>query len=129
MPPPAKKKPAGRARARRPGPGRIAEPASPYLAAEPAKARAKLFANGRSQAVRLPKEFRMPGREVLVSREGDRLILEPIRHEAVDRNGWPIGFFAEMRAAAVHVEMPIIEPMPVHFLTPEEIDPTIAWRT
>ena len=31
------------------------------------------------QAVRLPKEFRMPGKEVRVSREGDRVILEPVQ--------------------------------------------------
>ena len=41
-------------------------------------AHAKLFSNGRSQAVRLPKEFRMPGTEVLIRREGDLIILEPL---------------------------------------------------
>jgi antitoxin VapB len=88
-----------------------------------------LFANGRSQAVRLPKEFRMPGSEVLVRRDGDRIILEPVREEAVDANGWPIGFFARLRADAVRCEVPDIEPMPVRFLDAEEIDPTAAWRT
>jgi antitoxin VapB len=40
--------------------------------------RAKLFRNGGSQAVRLPKECRFPeGREVLVHRQGRRVILEP----------------------------------------------------
>lgn len=40
-------------------------------------ARAKLFQNGGSQAVRLPKECRFPAqREVLVRREGHRVILE-----------------------------------------------------
>jgi len=39
---------------------------------------AKLFTHGRSQAVRLPKEFRLPGKEVRVSRFGNRVILEPI---------------------------------------------------
>jgi antitoxin VapB len=39
---------------------------------------AKLFLNGRSQAVRLPKEFRMPGKMVNISRDGDKVILEPI---------------------------------------------------
>jgi len=37
-------------------------------------ARAKLFKHGRSQAVRLPKEFRLPGDEVRVSKVGDRVI-------------------------------------------------------
>ncbi|MEA3412314.1 MAG: type II toxin-antitoxin system VapB family antitoxin [Pseudomonadota bacterium] len=39
---------------------------------------AKLFENGRSQAVRLPKEFRLPGKEVLIRRDGNRIILEPV---------------------------------------------------
>jgi antitoxin VapB len=36
-----------------------------------------LFRNGRSQAVRIPKEFELPGKEVRISKEGDRLIIEP----------------------------------------------------
>ncbi len=39
---------------------------------------AKLFQNGRSQAVRLPLEFRFPGTEVRVSRHGGGVLLEPI---------------------------------------------------
>lgn len=38
---------------------------------------AKLFMNGRSQAVRLPKEFRFVGSEVLISKEGQNIILSP----------------------------------------------------
>jgi antitoxin VapB len=42
--------------------------------------RAKLFKSGGSQAVRLPKEFRFEGEEeVLVYRQGDRVILEPVK--------------------------------------------------
>lgn len=43
-------------------------------------ARAKLFPNGGSQAVRLPRECRFPEgqSEVLVHREGSRVVLEPI---------------------------------------------------
>jgi antitoxin VapB len=40
--------------------------------------KAKLFMNGRGQAVRLPRQFRMPGTEVRIRREGKRIILEPI---------------------------------------------------
>lgn len=36
---------------------------------------AKLFINGRSQAVRLPKEFRFDGNEVFIRKEGDEVIL------------------------------------------------------
>ena len=40
---------------------------------------ARLFRNNRSQAVRIPVEFELPGEKVLISREGDRLIIEPVR--------------------------------------------------
>ncbi|WP_217569645.1 antitoxin [Mesorhizobium sp. GbtcB19] len=40
---------------------------------------AKLFRNNRSQAVRIPVEFELPGDKVLISREGDRLVIEPVR--------------------------------------------------
>jgi antitoxin VapB len=39
--------------------------------------KAKLFANGRSQAVRLPKEFRFDGTEVFIERVGDGVLLRP----------------------------------------------------
>lgn len=38
---------------------------------------ASLFRNGRNQAVRIPVEFEMPGKRVLMRKEGDRLIIEP----------------------------------------------------
>ncbi len=38
---------------------------------------AKLFRNGSSQAVRLPKEFRFEGDEVIIYREGNRVIMQP----------------------------------------------------
>jgi antitoxin VapB len=41
-------------------------------------ATAKLFKHGRSQAVRLPKEFRLPGKEVRVRRIGRGVLLEPL---------------------------------------------------
>lgn len=39
---------------------------------------AKLFQNGKSQAVRLPKEFRMPGDTVKIFQKGNQVILEPL---------------------------------------------------
>lgn len=39
---------------------------------------AKIFQHGRSQAVRLPKEFRLPGKEVRVRRLGNGVVLEPM---------------------------------------------------
>jgi antitoxin VapB len=38
---------------------------------------AKLFKTGRSQAVRLPKEFRFEGTEVLIKKVGDSVVLTP----------------------------------------------------
>jgi antitoxin VapB len=51
------------------------------------KATAKLFKHGRSQAVRLPKEFRMPGTEVSVRHFGRGVLLEPIG-EPFDVDAW-----------------------------------------
>lgn len=39
---------------------------------------AKLFRNNRSQAVRISVEFELPGDRVLIHREGDKLIIEPV---------------------------------------------------
>lgn len=38
----------------------------------------KLFKNGRNQAVRIPREFELPGDEAIMRKEGERLIIEPI---------------------------------------------------
>jgi antitoxin VapB len=43
--------------------------------------RAKIFWSGRSQAVRLPKEFRFPGGEVRIRRHGSAVILEPVAQD------------------------------------------------
>ncbi len=36
----------------------------------------KLFKNGRNQAVRIPREFELPGEDAIMHRDGDRLIIE-----------------------------------------------------
>lgn len=38
--------------------------------------RVKLFKNGRNQAVRIPREFELPGEDAIMRREGERLIIE-----------------------------------------------------
>ena len=45
---------------------------------------AKLFVNGRSQAIRLPKEYRFPGKEVFITKVDDMVILYP------RRKGWEL---------------------------------------
>lgn len=37
----------------------------------------KLFRNGRNQAVRIPREWELPGEDAIIFREGERLIIEP----------------------------------------------------
>lgn len=42
----------------------------------------RLFKNGANQAVRIPKEFELPGKDAIMRREGNRLIIEvPTRPE------------------------------------------------
>ncbi len=60
---------------------------------------ARLFTHGRSQAVRLPKEFRLPGDRVRVRHMGDGVLLEPI---ASDVEAW----FAELDRFA---DVPLFE--------------------
>jgi antitoxin VapB len=38
----------------------------------------KLFRNGRNQALRIPREFELPGEGAIIRREGQRLIIEPV---------------------------------------------------
>lgn len=40
--------------------------------------RVRLFRDGRNQAVRIPKEYELEGSEVIIRREGNRLIIEPV---------------------------------------------------
>jgi len=43
-----------------------------------AERHARLFKNGRNQALRIPREFELPGDEAIIRKEGDRLIIEPV---------------------------------------------------
>jgi antitoxin VapB len=38
----------------------------------------KLFKNGRNQAVRIPREFELPGEDAVMRKDGQRLIIEPL---------------------------------------------------
>lgn len=66
---------------------------------------AKIFANGRSQAVRLPQEFRFAGTQVRVSRQGRGVLLEPIAPTIDDWFGeldrFPEAFMADGRCQPV----------------------------
>ncbi|MSP26231.1 MAG: AbrB/MazE/SpoVT family DNA-binding domain-containing protein [Myxococcales bacterium] len=74
--------------------------------------RAKVFKNGGSQAIRLPKDCRFPENqhEVLVRKEGRRVILEPL-------DAWPKAFLACIGAWPGEI------PRPQHEVTSELKDP------
>jgi antitoxin VapB len=61
---------------------------------------AKLFWTGRSQAVRLPQEFRFDGDAVLVHREGQAVILEP-------SNSWPDDYVESFKGVADDFQRPV----------------------
>lgn len=60
---------------------------------------ARVFTTGRSQAVRLPKEFRFDTDTVLVHREGSSVILEPARE-------WPDGYVESFSGVPDDFERP-----------------------
>jgi antitoxin VapB len=64
-------------------------------------ARAKLFQNGGSQAVRLPRQCRFPEgeTEVVVTRVGRKVILEPL-------HDWPESFLGSLGSLSEQVERP-----------------------
>jgi antitoxin VapB len=60
---------------------------------------ARVFTTGRSQAVRLPKEFRFDTDTVLVHREGNSVVLEPVRE-------WPEGYVESFAGVPDNFERP-----------------------
>ncbi|MER8767492.1 antitoxin [Mesorhizobium sp. M0092] len=71
---------------------------------------AKLFRNNRSQAVRIPVEFELPGEKVLISREGDRLIIEPVRKPGLTAL---LAQWAKEPPPGSEEDFPEVEDMPV----------------
>lgn len=45
----------------------------------------RLFKNGKNQALRIPREFELPGDEAVIHKEGDRLIIEPMKKKSLLR--------------------------------------------
>lgn len=74
-------------------------------------ATAKIFMHGRSQAVRLPKEFRLPGKEVRVSKVGDKVILEPLEKPPFDVAAWRAKLVAAGAKAFLPEGLPEDEPI------------------
>ena len=63
------------------------------LSAAPNTRRVRFFRNGANQAVRIPREFELPGEEAIVRREGDTLIIEPVEPQ------YPKGSVAALQQA------------------------------
>ena len=57
------------------------EKTADYLVEAPVR-HVRLFRNGANQAVRIPKEFELPGKEAVMHREGNKLIIEPVKVKA-----------------------------------------------
>ncbi|MFT4102082.1 MAG: antitoxin [Burkholderiaceae bacterium] len=88
----------------------------PALSTSSKPKEAKLFRNNRSQAVRIPVEFELPGDRVLIRREGNKLIIEP-----VTRPTNIVELLAEWRKEAPlgpEDQFPVIEDRPAQ---PEDI--------
>lgn len=45
----------------------------------PSERHVRLFRNGRNQAMRIPREFELPGDEAILRQEGERLVIEPVK--------------------------------------------------
>jgi antitoxin VapB len=69
----------------------------------------KLFRNGRNQAVRIPREFELPGTDAIMRREGDRLILEPAPKQPIDRL---LAVLATLEDLPEDEQLPEIEDLP-----------------
>jgi len=69
----------------------------------------KLFRNGRNQAVRIPREFELPGTDAIMRKEGDRLILEPAPKHSIDRL---LAVLAALEDLPAGQQLPEIEDLP-----------------
>ena len=74
----------------------------------------KLFRNGRNQAVRIPREFELPGTDAIMRKEGDRLILEPASKRSIDRL---LAVLATLEDLPEDERLPEVEDLP-----PEPLD-------
>lgn len=75
----------------------------------PTERHVRLFKNGRNQALRIPREFELPGTEAIVRKEGERLIVEPLPQRSL------LALLATWDA--LEEEFPAIEDQP-----PEPVD-------
>ena len=70
----------------------------------------RLFRNGRNQAVRIPREFEFDGDEAVMRKDGDRLILEPVRMGSLLATLRELGPLNEEFPDVDDFEVPLDEP-------------------
>ena len=74
----------------------------------------KLFRNGRNQAVRIPREFELPGKIVVMRKEGERLVIEPRPKRSLSE---VLDWLAEQAPLGPEDEFPEIEDPPPEPIT------------
>ena len=67
----------------------------------------KLFKNGRNQAVRIPKEFELPGEDAIMRKDGNRLIIEPAQPRSL------LAVLASLEPLPPEDDFPTIEEAPL----------------
>lgn len=69
----------------------------------------RLFKNGRNQAVRIPREFELPGHDAIMRKKGDRLIIEPTPPRSL------LNVLADLEE--IDEQFPVIEELPLEPVT------------
>lgn len=77
----------------------------PEHSVERAVRHARLFRNGRNQALRIPRDLELPGDEAIIRREGRRLIVEPLARPSL------LAVLARLKPLD-EGEVPSVEPLP-----------------
>jgi len=77
--------------------------------------RVRLFKNGRSQAVRIPREWELPGSEAVIRKDGDRLIVTPAPRKSL------LAALRQLGPLPEKDHMPMIEDFPPEAIEPVEL--------
>ncbi len=66
-----------------------------------------LFRNGRNQAIRIPREFELEGKEAIIRKEGGKLIIEPVKPKSLKE---VLAVLPELDEDFAEISDPAIEP-------------------
>ena len=70
----------------------------------PAERHVRLFRIGRTQMIRIPREFELPGGEAIIRRDGNRLVIEPLKRPSL------LAFLAACKPS--DIDFPVIDDLP-----------------